>query len=126
MPTKAAIKDIQNGMQEVKSRLRPAADGKPRLFFMRDSLVSRDPLLAERAKPLRSVEEFGGYILGKTDSSKLGELPAPNQDDHGMDCIRYMCRWLADKPRNSGVSQISFPEKANILDDMPPDIWHSV
>jgi phage terminase large subunit len=126
MSTVKAIKDVSPGIQEVAARLRLAEDGKPRIFFLRDSLVARDPELASKAKPCCTDEEWDGYVWDVTGSSKKGEVPSKPQDDHGMDCVRYLCQWIAGKPKGGGVDQISFPEKANILDDLPPDLWHAV
>jgi phage terminase large subunit len=85
IPAKKSVKD---GIQAVASRLRPAGDGKPRLYFLRDSLVERDQDLADRKKPTCTEEEFDTYVF-KQDSSGAKEEPV-KQDDHGNDCARYM------------------------------------
>jgi phage terminase large subunit len=59
--TVAADKRLLAGIQVVSSRLRRAADGKPRLFVFRDSLVQRDPALAAAKKPTCIEEEFEAY-----------------------------------------------------------------
>ncbi len=128
LKTVAAVKDVSPGIQEVEARLRKAADGKPRLSFMRDSLLGMDPDLRDRAKPTCTVDEFDGYVWDPAGNpAKKGEAPHKPQDDHGMDCVRYLCQWLAGKPKH-GAAQISFPKDGGtVLDrELPPDIFHMV
>jgi hypothetical protein len=82
--TIAAVKKIRPGVQAVQMRLRPAGDGRPRLFLMRDSLVTRDPLLEEKAAPCSTEEEITGYIWNETK-----DFPVKIRDD-GCDALRYM------------------------------------
>ena len=63
---------------------RPAGDGKPRLCFLRDSLVERDADLADRKKPACTEEEMESYVW---DANK--EKPV-KEADHGLDGCRYM------------------------------------
>jgi phage terminase large subunit len=79
--TQPAIKRVLDGIQAVQARLR---DG--RLLFMRDVLVSADPILRDASKPASVVEEIGGYIWADT---KAKEQPL-KVDDHGCDAMRYM------------------------------------
>lgn len=88
MSTVAANKNVLDGIQAVQARLRPAGDGKPRLFVMRDSLVERDPELVEAKRPTCTAEEFPGYVW----DTGVGKAPKEQPlkvDDHGMDCVRY-------------------------------------
>lgn len=87
--TAPAFKLISPGIQAVQDRLRPAGDGRPRLFLLRDSLVSRDPELAEAARPASTLEEFEAYAwpVG-VDGKAIKEEPV-KVDDHGMDGVRY-------------------------------------
>lgn len=86
--TIAAKKDVRDGIQAVKERLKPAGDGRPRLFIMRDALVQPDPWLAEQAKPTCMAEEITGYVWAH---SRMGVKEEPVKDnDHGMDALRYM------------------------------------
>ena len=86
--TLAANKTVTEGIQAVQRRLRDPGDGRPRLFMLRDSLVTPDADLRQRSKPTWSGEEITGYIwdMGK-DPPK--EVPV-KEDDHGMDAMRYM------------------------------------
>lgn len=84
--TIAAYKAVQEGIQAVQERLRPAGDGKPRLFILRDSLVARDPELG--AKPTSVLEELPAYVWAKAAHGETKEVPV-KKDDHGADCLRY-------------------------------------
>lgn len=100
MGTIAAHKTVKDGIQAVQARLRPAGDGKPRLFFCRDALIARDPELAEAKKPAATVEEIVGYIWDAQPGKQPKEQPV-KADDHGMDAMRYVVaeRDLRSQPR---------------------------
>src|SRR5258708_2490229 len=49
--TMNAHKAVLEGIHAMAKRLKPAGDGKPRFMVMRDSLVQRDPELAQQTKP---------------------------------------------------------------------------
>jgi PBSX family phage terminase large subunit len=89
MTTTSARKDLSPGLQAVASRLRPAGDGKPRLFLMRDALSERDERLTEAKLPACTAEEIDGYIWDTSGTRKKGEQPV-KAHDHGMDCLRYL------------------------------------
>jgi hypothetical protein len=84
-----ADKAIKPGIEAVSARLRPADDGRPRLFLVRGALVERDESLAASKRPTETVTEFDGYIYppGK-DGKATDEVPL-KVDDHGMDDVRY-------------------------------------
>jgi phage terminase large subunit len=77
----------------VQARLRKAADGRPRLFVLRDSLVRRDPILYEAKKPCCLGEELDGYCWRVGPAGRTTEEPI-DQDNHGADCLRYMAAYL--------------------------------
>lgn len=87
--TLPAFKAVTVGIQAVQDRLRPAGDGKPRLFLLRDSLVARDERLVEAKKPLCTEQEIDGYVWAKAaDGRPVKEEPV-KVDDHGCDAMRY-------------------------------------
>lgn len=87
--TMPAKKDISPGIQAVQARLRKAGDGRPRLFLLRDALVSTDRTLESVRKPTCTEEEFPAYVWPKgTDGKALKEQPI-GVDDHGLDALRY-------------------------------------
>lgn len=87
--TRAAYKSIREGVQAVAARLRPAGDGRPRLFVLRGAAAERDESLAAAGKPCSTAEEFPRYVWDVNNGRRRGELPA-DRDNHGMDCVRYM------------------------------------
>lgn len=88
--TTAAKKTVSDGIQAMQTRLRVLADDRPRLLVCRDSLVSRDDALVEAGKPTCFAEEIEGYVWEKTpDSKPLKDVPH-KEDDHSMDCARYV------------------------------------
>jgi PBSX family phage terminase large subunit len=83
--TTAAKKAVLDGIEEWQVRLR---DG--RATFMRDALAHPiDQALADVKKPTRTVEEFPGYVWDTGAGKKIKEVPL-KEDDHGMDCCRYL------------------------------------
>jgi phage terminase large subunit len=103
--TIAATKSVAPGIQAFQARLRPADDGKPRLFIFRDALVHRDPELDDAKKPCCTAEEIVGYVWDRGATAAAAEKPpkeAPlKENDHGMDGGRYMVaeRDLGGRPR---------------------------
>jgi len=98
IPTTAAKKEISVGIQAVQERLLVAGDGKPRLFILRGALVERDEGLAEAGKPVSTVEEFPAYVWPKgIDGKPMKEVPV-DEDNHGMDCVRYLVRHVDGAP----------------------------
>lgn len=89
IPTIPAYKAVSVGIQAVQARLRLAGDGRPRLFLLRDALVSRDPALAEAHKPCSTEEEIEGYIWALGANGKANKEEPVKLDDHGVDTIRY-------------------------------------
>lgn len=87
--TVAANKQVMNGIQAVQQRLRLQPDGKPRIFILRDSLVSRDNRLVDAKKPTCTQEEIVGYVWD-TGTGKAPKEQPLKQDDHGCDAMRYM------------------------------------
>lgn len=83
--TVAANKKVLAGIQAVSERLTPAGDGKPRLFLFRDALVDRDMNLEAGKQPVRTEDEFGGYVW----NDKVRKEEPVKQDDHGLDAARY-------------------------------------
>lgn len=100
MSTIAARKGVSDGIQATQARFRPADDGRPRIGFLRDSLVERDPELEDAKKPCCTTEEITGYVWDTSPGKPPKETPV-KQDDHGMDAARYMVaqKDLGARPR---------------------------
>jgi len=88
--TTPAIKTIKTGIQAVQARLRPANDGKPRIFFLEGALVKPDPALMNAKLPYSTIHEFSEYVWPKAKDGKktLKEEPV-DENNHGMDPMRY-------------------------------------
>lgn len=90
MSTTAANKTVKEGIDAVAARLQRQADGKPRLMFLRDSLVEVDEVAKGHAKPLCTEAEFPSYVWAKDASGVIKKEAPKKEDDDGMDTTRYM------------------------------------
>lgn len=90
LPTTAAKKGKTKGIQVTQARFKVQKDGKPRIYFMRDTVVKRDTSLSDVGKPTSTVEELTGYVWPDGKTGDKAEEPV-KEDDHGMDDMRYMC-----------------------------------
>lgn len=88
--TRAARKDVTDGIQEVQRRLQKQPDGKPRLYLMRNTLVRRDPTLVERKMPTCTEEEIDGYVWAKGNAGQATKEMPVKENDHGLDAMRYI------------------------------------
>ncbi len=94
MSTRPARKDVKTGIEAVASRIRPAGDGRPRLFLMRDALVERDDQLVEAKLPGSTWEELAGYHWAPPTGGRAPKEEPVKRDDHGMDTMRYLVATL--------------------------------
>lgn len=108
LSTSPAKKTVSDGIQAVQARLKPAGDGKPRLFVLRDALVERDPELDAAKKPCGAAEEITGYVWDRGTAQQQANDKPPKEapvkvNDHSMDALRYMCAELdlGGRPRIS-------------------------
>lgn len=85
IPNIGALKAVSVGIDSVKERLKVAGDKRPRIYFLRDSLVEVDQSLKEAHKPTCTEDEFPSYVWA---NRKAKEQPKKD-DDHGMDATRY-------------------------------------
>lgn len=119
IPTLPAFKLIRPGIQGVKNRLRKAGNGKPRIFFMRDSLVEMDQNLRAQSSPTCTEEEFESYIWDQRPNLdknlKSDELPV-DKYNHGMDASRYIVAFvdsIADDPSEAEMV-VTIPEEDRV------------
>ena len=87
--TFAAEKTVTLGIERVQERLKPAGDGRPRLFVMRGSLVEVDQSLESEFKPISAAAEFGGYVWEPTPDNRPNKDTPLKMNDHSMDSLRY-------------------------------------
>ena len=103
VPTTKARKDIRVGIQAVQDRLKIAGDGRPRLFFLKDSLIDVDESLRDKNKPLCTEDEIVNYVWPRSQDNKpVKEVPI-QVDDHGMDTMRYAVMYADYAPQTSTV-----------------------
>jgi phage terminase large subunit len=100
MSTVAAKKKVTEGIQAVQARLRPAGDGKPRLYILRDSIVHTDQALVDAKRPTCTADELPGYVWDTSPGKPPKETPVKD-NDHGCDAMRYLVaeRDLGTRPR---------------------------
>jgi PBSX family phage terminase large subunit len=101
MGTIAATKTVSDGIQAMAQRLRLAGDGQPRMFVLRDSLVSRDVELAETGRPLGFAQEIEGYVWEPDTKGVLAKDKPRKEEDDSMDSARYAVAYFDLKPRGS-------------------------
>jgi PBSX family phage terminase large subunit len=89
--TIAANKAVSVGIQEVQSRLRVQDDNKPRLFFLRETLVEQEPDLDDHEQPMHTRREIPAYIW----NDKIKKEEPVKENDHGCDAMRYGMMYLA-------------------------------
>ncbi len=90
LSTTAATKTVNDGIQAVEARFKPAGDGKPRLMLLRDAVVERDPELESVKKPQCTAEEIPGYIWEPPKPGKPPKETPLKENDHGADAMRYV------------------------------------
>lgn len=101
--TTAAKKDVSVGIQAVQSRL-----ATNRLFVCEGALVERDEALAEKHKPVCTLDEFEVYSWPKAaDGRPLKEDPV-KVDDHGADAMRYAVMHIEGAVGNTELRRMSF------------------
>lgn len=99
--TIGARKEVKLGIQAVEARLRPAGDGRPRMFFMADSLVEIDDELKGAGKPFTTEQEFESYVWAHTSDGRRKEEPV-KKDDHGCDTTRYAVMYADGHKQTKG------------------------
>lgn len=88
--TDAATKTVKDGIEAFQGRLQVAADGRPRLYILRNCTVERDTLLDERKLPCSTEEEIPGYIWMPAKDGKPAKEEPLKENDHGCDGGRYL------------------------------------
>lgn len=90
MSTAPAHKSVSDGIQAAQARFKTEADGKPRIYLMRDALVERDTDLVDAKKPFNTVQEIEGYVWPPSKPEREENEAPVKLNDHGMDCMRYL------------------------------------
>lgn len=106
MPTIPARKEVGIGIQSVAARMKLAGDGRPRLLFVKGSLLERDPSLIDARRPGSTEDEVEGYVWN--DRTRREE-PRKEADD-GMDMTRYVVTFRDWQQSRRGTVPIDAPQ----------------
>ena len=98
LPASKADNDIEAGVNAVKERLKPAGDGRPRLYVYDKALAEDDPELRTKKHPVGSVEEVENYTLVQKKDEPLPREEPEDEFNHAMDCWRYAARYRRVRP----------------------------
>lgn len=89
MGTQKAIKNVYEGINAHKDRLKRDRDGYARFYLMADSLVEKDQWLVDNLYPTCTEEEYASYVWKVSADGRVQDEPV-KRDDDGMDTDRYM------------------------------------
>lgn len=92
--TLAAMKSVTIGIEAVRTRMRKAGDGKPRLYIMRDATPDRDLGLCDSGRPASTAEEIEAYVYPPTKERRAEKEEPVKDNDHGMDAMRYAVAYV--------------------------------
>lgn len=82
------------GIQLVQEMFDRGADRRPGIYFRPNTRRhEEDSFLVEAGKPLCTVEELGVYVWDTRNPDRPKDLPL-DLNDHGMDAMLYMARWV--------------------------------
>lgn len=87
--TVSAVKWVKPGVEAVQSRLKVAADGRPRLYLLRGALLTLDQTLRDAGKPACTLDEVTSYVWDQQEGKVSKDVPV-KENDHGMDAMRYV------------------------------------
>lgn len=88
--TVAARKDVRLGIERTQERFQVQGDGRPRIFFLRDSLIEPDTERQIQYKTICTEDEILNYVFPDTKQGKNEDENPVKVDDHGQDAMRYM------------------------------------
>jgi phage terminase large subunit len=99
-----------SGIDLVRQRLVPAADGKPRIFWLKDALRhAPDPSLQSRGLPWCNVQEIPRWrYIALADGRPNREHTDPACADHGCDVDRYAASFAHE--REWGPAEVEQPK----------------
>jgi phage terminase large subunit len=127
--TQAAWKAVSAGIQAMHDRLKPAGDGKPRLFYLENSVVDIDPELLEKHEPISSEQEFEVYVWKKDPNGRSNKEEPEKKYDHGKDRDRYLVTyidqtWKRTQPMNAPIPILTRSGEQTEYDELTrPSLW---
>ena len=96
--TVPATKNVLDGVNATKERMKVQEDKKPRIFIFRNSLVAQDPLLLDEGKPTSLVDELPGYSWPKSNDQRTVKDAPVKMNDHACDTMRYAVMYADSGP----------------------------
>ncbi len=85
---------VPSGIQHVQEGLQ-VGEGVPKIRFLSDlACYGTDRGLKADYLPTGTLQEFGQYIWLTDSDGHHKDKPDPKCADHGMDCMRYVMRWV--------------------------------
>ena len=108
LPVSEAFNDIKPGIENVQERLRVQADGLSRLHLIQSALESRDEALAAAHKPTCTEEEIEAYVWPKAADGKVQKEVPVDDNNHGLDALRYVAAYLDNLGRAAPGKIISW------------------
>jgi phage terminase large subunit len=108
--TRGAWKAVSAGIQAMRERLKVAGDGKPRLFYLENSLVDVDAELLQNHEPTCGYLEMEVYVWRKDPTGKINVKEEPEKRyDHGLDRDRYMITFKDETWKRGPVMNVPVP-----------------
>lgn len=109
VPSTPATKDIESGIQSVKSRLMLDAEREPQFYVLQGARAhGPDENLDLDDRPKKTLSEFYNYEWEDDDEEPVDE------DNHGMDALRYFVRSLYGGP---GIPQDELDEWEELFNE---------
>lgn len=101
LSTRPAIKNVYEGINAHKERLKTDKHGLARFYLMEDALVERDQWLVDHLLPTCTRDEYGSYAWKVNTDGRIQDEPNKKVGgDDGVDCDRYLTMHL-DYRKNS-------------------------
>lgn len=107
IPNIPALKAVSQGIGKVQDRLTKQVDDRPRLFFLRDSLIEIDQALTAEHLPTCTEDEIDNYIW----KNNVRKEEPVKENDHGVDALRYAVMYLDGGARVEVMSMRQYLEK---------------
>lgn len=99
--------------------MKPAGDGKPRLFIMDQTLVhSPDEDLVEAKEPTSILGEIDEYVWAKSQDGLVTKDKPDDKRNHSMDAMRYFVKYLDGGSQPATEDSYSSPEPDREIDAM--------
>jgi phage terminase large subunit len=128
LQTKPAWKAVSAGIQAVTERLKIAGDGKPRFFYLENSVADIDPELLQRHEPTCGDAEVEVYAWKRDATGLINKEEPEKRYDHGMDRDRYLIThvdqtWRRTLPMKTTVPILTRSGEQQDTELVQPSKW---